>query len=153
MNEETDLTNLDAPPVNGLDSIFVLPASLAEDARIRAWYEEMVTQLRREAAGIPMKSAQYTLMERIAYYYALMRYQELSEVEVSERERAAVREAWQKMIDQFNRLLEKHNDKLLNEMLVKVQNILFEHLPIVTDERDRKSLRRAYVEAFASIEL
>lgn len=147
---EQTLRDLDAPPANGLDGIFVLPENIASDARILGWYNEMVTQLRREAAGIPMKAAQYTLMERIAFMYANMRHQEFTNPEMSDRQRQANIDAWQKMLDQFNRLLEKHNDKVVSEMMVKVMNILKERLAIVTDPVERQALRRALAEDFAA---
>lgn len=153
MSEETDLRDLDAPPANPLDSIFVLPETLSSDPQIRGWYEEMVRQLRTEAQGIPMKAAQYTLMERIAYFYANMRYQEMHNSELTDRQRQSNIETWQKMLDQFNRLLEKHNDKLLNELILRVQEILKEHLSLITNPTERAALRRAYAEEFANMNL
>lgn len=153
MTEEIDIRDLDAPPVNPLDSIFVLPAHIAEDPQIRGWYDEMTTQLRREAQGIPMKSGQYTLMERVAYFYANMRYQELHNPDMTERQRQSNINNWQSALDQFNRLLEKHNDKVVNEMLLKVQEILKEALPIISDPKERANLRRRLHEDFASIDL
>lgn len=149
MSDEIELRDPDAPPANALDGIFVLPEEISDNALIRGWYEEMVTQLRREAQGIPMQVLQFTLMERIAYFYANMRYQEIMNPGMTNRERMSNIDAWQKMIDQFNRLLEKHNDKVVNEVLVKVQNVLLEGLPLVTDPAERQALRRFYGEAFA----
>ena len=153
MNEELDTSNLDAVPADSLDGIFVLPDDLANDPRILEWYTEMVTRLRREAQGVPMKTAQYTLMERIAYFYANMRYQELNNPNMTAREKMQYIDAWQKMLDQFNRMLEKHNDKLMAETLLKVQEILANRLPIVSDPGDRASLRRALAEDFANLDL
>lgn len=153
MSDEVELRDLDAPPVNGLESIFVLPDHIASDARILGWYNEMTEQLRREAQGVPMQAAQYLLMERIAYTYANMRYQEFTNPDLSDRARQANQDAWQKMIDQFNRLLEKHNDKVVNEMLVKVQDILKTRLPLVSDPAERAALRRALGEDFAAMDL
>jgi hypothetical protein len=152
MNDETQaLNDLDAPPVNGLESIFVLPDALAADSRILGWYNEMALQLRREAQGVPMQAAQYALMERICYTYAYMRYRELTDTVLNERERQANQDSWQKMIEQFNRLLEKHNDKVVNDLLVNIQNILKKRLTIVTDPTERATLRRALGEDFAAL--
>lgn len=153
MSDNTEIRDLDAPPVNPLDSIFVLPDHLASDHQILEWYEEMVSQLRREAQGVPMKSGQYTLMERIAFFYANMRYQEFHHPEMSDRQRQANIDNWQKALDQFNRLLEKHNDKVVNEMLIKVHDILMNALPIVTDDKERANLRRHLQEQFANIDM
>lgn len=151
MNEELDTSNLDAPPANGLEGIFVLPEHIAADARISGWYNEMADQLRREAQGIPMQAAQYALMERICYTYAYMRYREFTETNLNERERQSNQDAWQKMIDQFNRLLEKHNDRVVNEMLITVLAIIKDRLAMVSDPDERTALRRALQEDFARL--
>jgi len=152
MNEDLT-TDLDAPPSNGLDDIFVLPEDIAADPRIVGWYNEMVTQLRREAQGVPMKAAQYTLMERICYFYAYMRYQEFTNPAMPGREKLQNIAAWQTMLDQFNRLLEKHNDKIVQDMLLQVQDIVKNVLNLVKDPDERQFLRRRLNEEFAAVEL
>lgn len=153
MNEETALNPLDDAPLDAMEDIFVLPESLTQDERIVRWHSEMVTRLRREAQGVPMKTAQYTLMERICYFYANMRYQELHNPEMSQREKMQNMTAWQSMLEQFNKLLEKHNDKIVNEMLIKVQDILFNSLSIITDDRERARFRRHLQEEFSNIDM
>jgi len=153
MNEETALNPLDDAPIDAMEDIFVLPEELASDERIVRWHSEMVARLRREAQGVPMKTAQYTLMERICYFYANMRFQELHNPDMSQREKMQNMTAWQSMLDQFNRLLEKHNDKVVNEMLIKVHDILMKSLPIVTDDKERANLRRHLQEEFANIDM
>lgn len=153
MDEELELGNLDSPPADSLDGIFVLPEELANDPRILAWHTEMVRRLRNEAQGVPMKTAQFTLLERIAYFYAHMRYQELNNPNMTAREKMQYITAWQTMLDQFNRMLEKHNDKLMAETLLKVQEILTNRLALVSDPIDRASLRRALAEDFANLDL
>jgi hypothetical protein len=150
MDEET-LNNLDSAPVNPLESIFVLPDHIASNERIAGWYMEMASQLLAEARSVPMQAAQYALMERICYTYANMRYQEFSNPDLSERQRQATQDAWQKMIDQFNRLLEKNNDKMLNQKLIEIQGILLKRLPLITDDADRANYRRQIAEDFAKI--
>lgn len=154
MNEEELAVNpLDDAPADAMEDIFTLPESIASDERIQRWYSEMVTRLRREAQGVPMKTAQYTLMERIAFFYANMRYQEFHNDSMTSREKMQNIQAWQSMLEMFNRMLEKHNDKLVREMLIKVQQILKDALPIVADSSDRANLRRKLQEEFASIDL
>lgn len=153
MDETEAIRDLDAPPTNPLESIFVLPDYMASNPRILEWYNEMVTQLRREAQGIPMQAAQYTLMERIAYTYAYMRWQELTNQELSDRARQAMQDSWQKMVDQFNRLLEKHNDKIMTEMLLKIQGIIKEHLATIKDPVERQRITRGLIEDFAALDI
>lgn len=153
MSTETELSNLDSPPVNGLEGIFVLPEHLAADPRILGWYNQMVRQLRQEAAGLPMQSSQYTLMERIAYTYAYMRYQEFNNESMTSRDRQALQDSWQKMLDQFNRSLEKHNDKVVNEMLLKVKDIIDEGMQYIKSDEDKVAFRRYLATAFANVEM
>lgn len=150
---ETYLNPLDDAPADAMEDIFVLPEEVASNERISRWYNEMVVRLRREAQGVPMKTAQYLLMERIAYSYAKMRYEEFTNPDLPERQRMALQDAWQKMLDQFNRLLEKHNDKVVNEMLLRVHEILKEALPIISDPIERANLRRKLQEDFANIDM
>lgn len=153
MDDQEALSSLDSPPVNGLEGIFVLPEDIAEDTRILGWYDEMTMQLRREAQGVPMSAAQYSLMERISFTYAKMRHEEFNNPNLTSRDRQALQDSWQKMLDQFNRLLEKHNDHVLQELLVKVYNIVNDGLPLISDEKERANLRRHYQAEFAGINL
>lgn len=153
MDEETVLNPLDDAPLNQLEDIFVLPEELASDERIARWHAEMVRRLRDEAQGVTMKTAQYTLMERIAYFYANMRYQELHNPDISLRERMQNMTAWQSMLDMFNRMLEKNNDKLVNELSLKIQAILQERLQIISNKDERTQMRRALAEDFAAMNL
>jgi hypothetical protein len=152
-DEERALRDLDAVPRYALDDIFVLPEDLASDEMVLHWYDSMTNELRREAQGVPMKSGQYTLMERIAYAYAYMRYQERHNPDMSIRDRTELRKNWQEPLAEFNRLLEKHNDKLMTEMLVQVQGILKDELSIITNREERNALRRRLAERFANIDL
>lgn len=153
MTDEIFTDSLDEAPVDALEDIFVLPEDIQSDARIVRWHTEMVERLKREAQGVPMKTAQYTLMERISFFYAYMRYQELHNPDMSSREKMANMTAWQSMLDMFNRMLEKHNDKVLRETILEVQAILKDALPIVSDTKERADLRRHLGERFANIGL
>lgn len=146
----SDELNLDAPPATGLEDIFVLPDYIADDERIQRWYNSMSAQLQQEARGVPMQTAQFTLMERICYFYANMRYQEFNNPNMSPRERRENNAAWQGMLDMFNRLLEKHNDKVVNEMLLKVQEIVLTALDMVSDPVEKSALRRYLQESLAA---
>ena len=145
-----DFLNLDNIPATGLEDIFVLPEHISDDERIQRWYNAMATQLQQEAKGVPMQTAQFTLMERICYFYANMRYQEFNNPDMSSRERRENNAAWQGMLDMFNRLLEKHNDKVVNEMLLKAQDILLTGLSMVSDPTEKAALRRYYQESLAA---
>ena len=150
MNEDFPL---DIDTNTSAEDIFTLPTELAADPRISRWYTEMVENLRIEAQGIPMKTNQFFLMERIAYLYSLIRYKEFSEVSYPGREHREDLKVLSGYMDQFNRLLEKHNDKIVNEMVGKIQEILRDALPIVTDDKERTALRRRLQTDFENIDL
>lgn len=153
MTEENSLEDIVDISEDEVNDIFTLPEDMQADPRISRWYEEMVLNLRAEAQGIPMKTNQFFLMERIAYLYALVRYRELGDVPYPGREHREDLKVLADYMDKFNRLLEKHNDKVLKEMIMKVQEILHQALPIVSDKNERANLRRRLQEDFASIDL
>jgi len=154
MNEEDVVaTNPDVLPDQPLDDIFTLPPHIAEDPQIARWHDEQVRKLRADAAGVPMSSVQEMLLERIAYTYADMRYKERTQPNRSSRDRRDDNAAFMTMTDSFNRLLEKHNDKRVNDMLVQVQDILLEAFDMVTDESEKSAVRRFLAEQLAAINL
>lgn len=143
---------MDAPPLDGLAAAFRLPPEIAENETYAALHTEIVDRLRREAAGLPMKTVQNLLIERIAYFYVAMKMRE-DTGEGSLREQKELLTFWLSMTQEFNRLLEKNTEKLRDEMVLKVQNILKEALPLVQDVEDRKALRRELSAKFAENEL
>jgi hypothetical protein len=151
-NEENSLEYIDDAD-EAINDIFTLPREMANDARISQWYQEMVQNLRAEAQGIPMKTNQYFLMERIAFLYAMIRFKELGEATYSGRDHRDDLKVLGDYMDKFNKLLETHNDKVVHELIMKVQAILAEALPMITDDRERANLRRHLQEEFASIDL
>lgn len=154
MTQVPDTLNpLDAPPLDELEDVFALPEPYASDERIQRWHTEIITRLRREAAGVPMTTAQTMLMERIAFFYIVMRFKEYSEGGISARELKDNNSAFLSMLDSFNKLLEKHNDKILHDVILQVTKILMDALPIISDEKERMAMRRRLQEDFASINL
>lgn len=148
----TDAINpLDVAPDDGLATAFELPESISEDATLLSLHTEIVMRLRREASGLPMKTVQNLLIERIAYFYVAMKQKEREGISL--REQKEILAFWLSMTQEFNRLLEKNTDKLLDEMIMKVQDILKEALPIVSDVPERQKLRRELSERFAEMQL
>lgn len=144
---------LDGAPLDGLQIAFRVPASIEHDVELTALHGEIVKRLRREAQGLPMKTVQLLLIERIAFTYVDMIQNERTGVLRTARDKKEAYTSWVTMTQEFNRLLEKHNDKLLNEVLIKVQAILAEALPTISDPEERRQVRRFLQESFAEIEL
>lgn len=150
MTSETQ--NLDAPPLDNLDDAFTLPEPYSTDERALRWHTEIVDRMRREAAGIPMNTAQILLMERIAFFYVVNKYKEWNEGGVSGRELKDMNSAFLSMLDTFNRLLEKHNDKVAKENMGKIEGIINEILPMVSNEGERKRIQSFLINSFATLE-
>lgn len=154
MNEDVEIqSNPDVRPDQPLDDIFMLPEHLAQHPQISRWHDEQVRKLRADAAGVPMSSVQEMLLERIAFSYADMRYKEMTNPNRTARDRRDDNAAFMGMLDSFNRLLEKHNDKIVTDMLLQVQEIIKEAIEMVSDESEKIALRRFLAEAFAAINL
>lgn len=143
---------LDPPPLDELHDLFDLPEELQGVEQYVRWHSEISTRLRREASGLPMKTIQLMLMERIVNFYVVMRSME-TDPNVSANQQKNALEFWLKMTTEFNRLLEKHQDKLLNEVVLKVQAILREVLPLISNKEERQTVRRELNARFAEIEL
>jgi hypothetical protein len=61
-----------------LEAAFELPESAVEDLNFRMLHTALVQKLLEEAKNIPMQTAQYILIERIATTYIYIKYKESS---------------------------------------------------------------------------
>jgi hypothetical protein len=152
MNEETELQDLDAPPTNRLEDIFTLPEEYAQDERIVRWYDEIVTRMRREAAGVPMNTTQQLLLERIAFFYVRMRHKEMLDGGFTLRDQKEMTASLQTSLDSFNRLLEKNSDKVHKENLGRILGIMNEILPMISDKSEQTRIRTHLIAAFKEME-
>lgn len=149
--------------MDNLEDIFDLPESLRGNPQLERWHREIVLRLRRESMGLPMKTVQMLLLQQIASHYVQMRRIEMAQPDFEdmnardianyERNRREQSQFWISMTQEFNRLLEKHQDKLLNKVIDDVQRLLKDALPIVTDKVQRRELTRVLTEGFAALEL
>jgi hypothetical protein len=148
-----DVSPLDGPPIeDGLAAAFELPQAIQDSARMLNLHSEVVSRLRREAAGLPMNTVQLLLLERIATFYVQVKMRELEGVAV--RELRELNSFWLSMTQEFNRLLTASQDKLREQLFTDIQAILNDAIKEnVTDQDVRKNLRRTLAENFASLDL
>ena len=134
---------------NPLADLFTLPAPFSENEQVARWYNEIIARMQREAAGLPMQTNQIQLLERIAFFYAVMRYKELSGETISARDLKDNNNAWLSMLDTFNRSIEKHKDQILRDTVLQIQGIIESVLEGIDDDNTRKHLHRQFIEGFA----
>lgn len=143
---------LDAEPLDELAQAFSLPEYIAEDPTLAAVYEEIVRRLRREASGLPMKTAHMLLIERMASFYVQIRWKE-NHNEFRGYQQKEYNTYWLSLTQEFNKVLQANDEKLREAMLLEVQTIVGEAISLISDPTDRQNVRRKLAEDFASLEL
>lgn len=144
---------MDSPldePLDELASAFTLPDYLAEDDELVALHEEIVRRLRREAAGLPMKTAHMLLIERIATFYITIRYKENND-SFRGYQQKEFNAYWLSLTQEFNRVLQANDEKLREAMLLEVQDIVTKAVGLISDATDRQNVRRQLAEGFAGL--
>lgn len=148
---------LDAPPPDDLAGAFVLPEYLAADPRLVTLHTNIVTRLRREAAGMPMNTVQQLLLERIALNYIVLKFREGRAVGDGGFGRGGEQKDfntfWLSMTVEFNKLLLANQDKMREALLLEVQSVVTDVMSQIKDPAERRTLRRNLSEKFASIDL
>lgn len=134
------------------DSIFRIPARVASDARYVAIQSEMIRRLRQEASGLEMNTIQYTLIERIANGYVLIRWHEDNPGQwVGVNTEKDFRLEWRQLLAEFNKILASGEDKRRDALRMAHQDIMLEGLELIADPEVRKAVRTFYMDKFAAI--
>lgn len=141
---------LDAPPADELDRAYRLPDYIAEDTELSDLYDTLVQRLRAEALGIPMTTAQYLLIERIATKYVIIRYREQTGWLGVNAEKET-NQQWLDLLKEWNRVLTTSQEQMRNALLEQVQKIAVDSVSLIKDREDRQNVRRHFQEKFAAI--
>ena len=144
MDETNEVT------ATGIDDLFSLPAPYSENPQIVRWYNEIIARQQREAAGLPMQINQVQLLERMAFFYVVMRYKEQNGETISARDMKDANAEWRSMFDAFSRSIEKHKDQILRDTIIQIQDIISRVLLGIEDDTVRKNLQRQFVEEFGA---
>ena len=91
-----DIAYEDLPEV-----MWELPAVIASES-LRDLHSQLVRGLRRDAAHLPTGTLQSMQLERIAYYYILIRYRDHTNTWTSPRDRLAIYKLWRELSSDFN---------------------------------------------------
>lgn len=143
---------LDPEIPDDLARAFVLPAWVQENEGLTELHEAIVTRLRREAAGLPMNTVQQLLLERIAFNYVVLKYREEAQ-DWGRGEQKDFNTWWLSMTQEFNKLLMANQDKMREALLLEVQKIVTNAVSLITDDEQRRAVRRHLANEFAAIDL
>lgn len=131
------------------DSLDRLPAELAEDEYWAKVRNDHLTQLKKDAEGLPMTSAQNMLMERIATLYALMRKRETSlDDRVTPSEMQKSYDLWAKLTAEFNKQITIGEDKRRETMIKNIISIVENAVNMIEDDRTREDTRKRLAAGF-----
>jgi hypothetical protein len=144
---------LDAPQADGLARAFQLPTFIQEDAGLSGLYDYMVDQLRREASGLPMNTLQQLLIERIASFYVHIKYKEENAGFTTANQQKEYNTEWRNLLVEFNRLLTASDDKLRTALLTEIQKLVTDSIRLVTNDEERRAVRRELAGGFAALQL
>lgn len=148
----SDQRDPDGPPADVMDVAFTVPAHIA-GTKWEPVYNEMLDRMRREASGLTMNTVQILLIERIARFYVDMRLREDdgTQAQLSVKDQKEFNSFWLSMTQEFNKQLLNGQEKVREALVLEIQKILSSRLPLVKDDTERKNLRRALQEDFASL--
>lgn len=141
---------LDAPPDDELDRAYRLPDYIAADEELQGLYQTLVNRLRTEALGLPLTTAQYLLIERIATKYVIIRYREQTGWLGVNAEKET-NQQWLDLLKEWNRVLAASQEQMRAALLEQVQKITLEAVTLIKDAEDRQNVRRHYQEKFAAL--
>lgn len=140
------------PLDNTLEAALALPEEVPED--LRAMHDELMTRMRNEARTVSMGTIQLLLIDRITYWFTMMKLGERNR-ETSIREAKDMLDFWLKATTEFNRMLQASESKSRTTVLVEVQNILRHSAKEIAKESPSlaQSVTMYWNEEFARIDL
>lgn len=136
---------------SGLESAFSLPEYVREEyPELGDLYDEMISNLRAEAFGIPMSSMQVLLIERIATKYILIKYRERVGWVGTNAEKDANAQ-WMDAVKEWNRLLAQGHEQMRDRLLEQIEKITSDGVNLIEDAESRQKVRSFYQEQFAAM--
>src|SRR5688500_15820880 len=129
------------PELTSLDAAYTLPDWIA-DQSLRCLYDILLERLRREARGLPMTTAQTLLIERIAFYYIVMKAKERYTVGSNEGFSNASQQKdfttfWLSMTKEFNAVVARASKSDRDSVLTEVKDIILKASKVIKDKNVR----------------
>lgn len=131
-----------------MDSAFTLPESI-DDEQLRTLYEVIVHRLRSEAAHLTMTTVQQLLIERIAYNYIVLRYNESNNGFAHSTAQKEFNSFWLSMTQEFNRQVRQSDEEFRATLLNQVAGI-FASVLDTEDKETSSRLRSKFQDALAT---
>jgi hypothetical protein len=94
-NLDSDFAYADLP-----ESMWSLPGHIADES-LRTLHAQLIRGLRRDAAHLPTGTLQSMQLERIAYYYILIRYRDATNTWPNSRDKFSVYKLWRDLAADF----------------------------------------------------
>jgi hypothetical protein len=147
--------DLDLQPAgDAFETVFRLPDEMPDD--IRAMHSEMITRMRNESRAVSAGTNVLILIERMAWFYASMKNQELHPTDepLSMTKLKELSEFWLKMHAEYNRLITSAESRSRLALLEAVQEMLDDSLVALNNEPEKQQkLRMAWAAGFEKLGL
>lgn len=134
-----------------LDSIFVLPDNI-DDENLRLAYEIIVARMRREASHCAMSTVQQLLIERIAYNYVVLRWNEARDSFAHTTAQKEFNSFWLSMTQEFNRTLRVTDQEYKSALLGQIAEVISETMAVEDQDVVDRIMPR-FVAAFKKLGL
>lgn len=133
-----------------MSRIFTPPSEIAGDPQWVETYEAMVAGLRRDAAGLPLDTAQMLLIERQATTYIRLKWFEVNGG-LSGAQLAKMDETYLKHVTQFQKVLSSSDEALRQDLLMKTMDIAESAVELFQDPETRRTLRQHFQAEYAKM--
>lgn len=134
-----------------LDEIFVLPDNI-DDPDLRVAYELIVARMRKEASHCAMSTVQQLLIERIAYNYVVLRWNEARDSFAHTTAQKEFNSFWLSMTQEFNRTLRVTDQEYKTALLGQIAEVISETMAVEDQEVVERIMPR-FVDAFKKLGL
>lgn len=134
-----------------LDSIFVLPDNI-DDPELRMAYEIIVARMRKEAAHCAVSTVQQLLIERIAYNYIVLRWNEARDSFAHTTAQKEFNSFWLSMTQEFNRTLRVTDQEYKSALLSQIAEVISETMAVEDPDVVDRIMPR-FVDAFKKLGL
>lgn len=133
-----------------LDALFQPPAEIRERREWVERYDALVRSLRRDSSGLPLDMAQQMLIERIASTYMRVSWYQ-TEGGMTDNQLDKLNEMYLKYTTQFQKVLAASDEVLRQDLLQKMVTISTDAVKLISNDEDRKAVRRHFQEKFAAL--
>lgn len=127
--------------------IFRLPSEVEGDERLTAVYQEVVNQLREEAADIPMTTVQNLLIERIASLFVIIKVHDENGTWLPRQQRE-YNALWLSMSAEFNKLLLASQEVRYAATMDKIRTAVIAAANRLPEPEMRSKMREFLAEEF-----